>query len=113
MWDHAVEAVRNRGAHRTSRLVVGAEHEVVDDKLGATVEQLIERLLPVRGLKYVGLFDRHPRQLPTLPGERVAHPGQLLLSGQQRGARGLPLFASGDLMLGHGGLLSRPGCATI
>src|SRR2546421_745030 len=46
MWRQAVEAVRDRRAGRAARLVVRAEHEVVDEQLRAPVEQLAEAVAP-------------------------------------------------------------------
>ena len=61
--DHAVKSVRDRGVHRAAGLVARAEHEVVDQKLRAAVEQLRQRLLAVSGLERVLLLDPHPGKL--------------------------------------------------
>ena len=61
----------------------GAEHEVVDEELGATVEELGERLAPLVGLEDVRLLDPHPRQLPAEAGELIAALGVLLLEVEQ------------------------------
>src|SRR5712692_4683467 len=62
-------------------------------KLGAPVEQLGERLRTRVGVEAVLLFDRHPWQLATLPGELVARPRELLLARQQLLSGGVALLA--------------------
>ena len=54
------------GAQRTVRapgLVVGMEHEVVDDELTAAGEEVGERLLAVGAIEDVLLVDAFPRQV--------------------------------------------------
>jgi len=48
---------------------------VVDDQLGAPVEQLCQRLCSLVGVEAVLLFDRQPRQVAPLGGELVAAAG--------------------------------------
>ena len=55
-----IEVVRDRATHCAARLVDGAEHEVVDEQLRASVEELGQRLGPVVCLEAVLLLDRHP-----------------------------------------------------
>jgi hypothetical protein len=78
--EYAVEAVGGQRAGGASGLVVGAEHEVVNHELRAAVKQLRERSGPVGGLERVLLLDRHPRKLPALSGQLIAHPRELLLA---------------------------------
>jgi hypothetical protein len=61
--DGAVEAVRDRRAGRTACLVLGPEHEVVDEELRASPEEIGERRCPFVGLEPVALVDSNPRQL--------------------------------------------------
>ena len=75
-----VEVVRDRRADRAAGRVVRAEHEVVDEQLRATVEQLRERLGPVGGLEAVVLLDRHPGKLPALPRQLLVAAGELFSS---------------------------------
>jgi hypothetical protein len=89
-------------------LVARPEHEVVDEQLGAAVEELRQGLRAVVGVEAVLLLDPQPRQLAALPGQLVAHPGVLLLALQQLLAGSRPLLATHDLVLGHHALLS--GC---
>src|SRR5688572_3224032 len=79
----AVEPVRDRGAGRTARLVVGPEHEVVDEELRAPSEQICQRGAPFIRLESVLLVDPNPRQLLTSPCQLVAAPRQLLFRLEQ------------------------------
>ena len=82
----AVEPVRDRRAGRTSRRVVGPEHEVVDEELRAPAEEVRQRGAPFVGLESVLLVDPDPRQLLPPPRQLVAAPRQLLLLLEQRRA---------------------------
>ena len=62
------------GAARAAVLPVRVEHEVVDDQLGATLEQVDEARRPVRPVEHVVLLDLDHRQLAALDVERVASP---------------------------------------
>src|SRR2546426_3292487 len=77
------DGVGDRGADGAARLVRRAEHEVVDEQLRATVEELGERLRPRLGLEAVLLLDWHPGKLPPLPRELVAAAGGLFLLRRQ------------------------------
>ena len=70
---HAVDGVGARRAGRATGLVARAEHEVVDEELGATFEELRERPRALVGLEPVLLLDGDPGQLATLARELVAH----------------------------------------
>ena len=99
--DLGIERVRDRGADRAACLVGRPEHEVVDEQLGAAVEEIGERLRAVLGLEPVVLLDRDPRQLAPLPGQLVAAAGELLLLLQQLVALRLPLLLRADPVVGH------------
>ena len=75
----AVEAVGDRRAGRASRLVVGAEHEVIDQELRAAPEQVLERRGALRRCRTVVLVDAHPGQRLAQLGQLVAAVGQVLL----------------------------------
>src|SRR5918995_5311809 len=105
MRQDAVDGVRARRAHWAAGLVARAEHEVVDEELGATVEELRQVLRALVGLEPVPLLDRDPRQLAALPCELVAHPGVFLLASQQLLAGRLPFLAAADLVIRHRGCL--------
>jgi hypothetical protein len=77
--EQAVDGVGDRRVRRVPGLVAGAEHKVVDEQLGAPVEQLAEGLLAVVRVESVLLLHRDPRQLAPLPRElaasgQMAHP---------------------------------------
>src|SRR5438094_151255 len=93
-----IDRVGDRGADGAARLVCRAEHEVVDEQLRASVEELGERLRPRLGPEAVLLLDGHPGELPSLLRELVAAPGELLLLREQLVARGLPFLAGPDLV---------------
>ncbi len=83
---------------------VGTEHEVLDDKLAASVEQIGERLRAVGSVEHVVLFDLDPRQRAAFRAELVAQAGEFLFLAQQFLARGQPFIARDDLVL-HGSIL--------
>src|SRR6266436_3232669 len=58
----AVEAIRDRRTGRTTRRVVGPEHEMVDEELRAPSEEVCQRDTPFIGLESVLLVDPDPRQ---------------------------------------------------
>src|SRR3984893_673869 len=75
------------------RLVVGTEHEVVDQQLRAPAQELLQRPRPLGGLEEILLVDPYPRQLAPLACELIAHAGQLLLALEQLHASSEPLRA--------------------
>jgi hypothetical protein len=96
--DHAVEVVGDERAAGAARVLLvdpepEAEHEVVDEQLGAAVEELGQRLLPVVRLEDVLLLDRHPGQLLAPAGELVALPHVLLLGVEQLAPGRQPLLS--------------------
>jgi hypothetical protein len=70
---------------------------MVDEQLGAPVEQLAERLLAVVRVEAILLLHPHPRQLAPLPRELVAQPCVLLLVFEQPLPCLEPLFATSNL----------------
>src|SRR4029453_6702080 len=96
-----VQGVGDGGVDRVAGLVAGDENEVVDQQLGAAVEQLGQGPGSVVGVEAVGLVDRDPGQLPALERQLVAHPGVGLLALEQLVAGGLPLLRADNLVLGH------------
>src|SRR5262245_2166164 len=95
----AVEVVGPEGAVLAAHLPIRGEHEVVDGELAPRAEEPGERFLPARPLERVRLVDLFPRELATLAAELVAQPGELLLLGEERDARGEPLFVRNDRMI--------------
>src|SRR4051812_39397665 len=78
-----------------------AEHEVVDEQLGAPVEELRQGLLPVVRLEDILVLDRYPWQLLAPAGELVALPHVLLLGVEQLAPRRQPLLAGSCPVLRH------------
>jgi DNA-binding transcriptional ArsR family regulator len=79
---------------------------VVDEQLGAAIEELGQRLPPVVRLEDVFVLDRNPGQFPPLPGEFVALPHVLLLGSKQLLAGGVPLLPGPCPVLSHPASLS-------
>src|SRR3989449_8598464 len=96
-----VEAVRDRRAGRTPRLVVGPEHEVVDEELRAPSEEVCQRGAPLVGLESILLVDPNPRQLLPPPRQLLPPPRQLLLRLEQLEPRCEPLVTCPGHVLRH------------
>src|SRR5262249_3831865 len=88
------------GAALAAGFPFGAEHEVVDDELAATLEEVGERLPAARALEDVRLVDPDPRQRAPLSAELVAQPRALLLPGEEGRACGEPFLARDHLAIG-------------
>src|SRR5437016_2498630 len=99
MLEHAVEAVRDRGADRAAGLIVRSEHEVVDHELRSPLEQFAERARSRSGLERVVLLDADPRQFLPQASQLVTPTGVFLLEGQELVAGRDPLVALDDLVL--------------
>src|SRR5215218_8364749 len=95
-----IPEVRTSGAGPAR--VIGTEHDVVGEELGAPVEELGERLLPVLGVELVLLLNRNPGKLTPLLGRLAAELGVLSLELRKLIASRLPLLAGSDPVLGHG-----------
>src|SRR5205807_9134453 len=79
----AVEMVRPKRAMRATFLPARPEHEVIDEELALTAEQISERHLARRPLENVFLFDFDPGQLATLQVQFVAQFRELLFFNQK------------------------------
>src|SRR6476646_3176146 len=88
------------GAAEAAFLPIGAEHEMVDDQLAASFEEIGQCDLPVRTVENVLLVDFHPREGATLGGELIAHPGKAFFIGKMLFAGIKPFLARNDLMTG-------------
>src|SRR6266480_7842558 len=97
----AVEAVRDRRAGRTPSFVVGPEHEVVDEELRASPEEISEGRFSFVGLEAVLLVDSHPGQLLPPLRQLIAPPRQFLLGLEQLQPGRKPLFTCSSLMVSH------------
>jgi len=95
----AVEAIRDRRACRAATRVLGAEHEVVDEELRASIEEIGEGRSALVGLETVLLIDSNPRQLLPPLRQFVATSRQLLLGLEQLQACRKPLFTCSDLVI--------------
>src|SRR5204863_2020611 len=96
-----VEAVRDRRAGRAARGVVGPEHEVVDEELRASPEEVRQRSATLVGLESIRLVDSDPGQLLPPPRQLVAAPRELLLRLEQLEPRCQPLLTCSSLVLDH------------
>src|SRR5919106_6620469 len=105
MGQDRVDGICARRTHRTAGDVARAEHEVIDEELGATVEKLGQGTGAVVGVEAVLLVDRDPRKLAALSRELVAHSGVLLLPLQELVASRLPFLAGADPVIRHWRLL--------
>jgi len=94
-----VEIVCPEGAVLATLVPVGGEHEVIDDELAPTVEELGQRLPALRPVEDVLLLHLLPRQGAPLPGELVAKPRELLLLREEFPARLDPGLVRYDPML--------------
>src|SRR2546421_8503507 len=97
--DGAVEAVSDRRAGRTPSGVVGSEHEVIDEELRASSEEVSEGRRAFVGLEVVLLVDSNPGQLLAPLRQFVAPPSQGLLGLEQLQPGGKPLFTRSDLVI--------------
>src|SRR5881394_4658190 len=95
-----IDGVGDRGADGAARLIRRAEHEVVDEQLRPTVEELGERLRPGLGLEAVVLLYRHPGELSPLARQLVAAARELLLLREQLLAGRIELLLCADVVLG-------------
>jgi hypothetical protein len=72
---------------------------MIDDELASAVEELRQRLLPVRPLEHVILRDGLPRQIAPLLAQLIAQAGEFLLLQQQLLARLGPSLARHDFVM--------------
>lgn len=71
-------------------------HEVVDDELMATLEQVQQARLAVRTLEDIILLDQDHWQSAALGVQRITTTGEFLLLGEQLLARSEPLGSRHD-----------------
>src|SRR5438105_1719684 len=99
--ESALDMVDFERAADAALLPAGTEHEMLDDQLAAAVEQVGERLLALRTIEHIGLFDLDPWQVAPLRAQLVAQTGEFLFLGQMRLARGQPLLSRDNPMVHH------------
>src|SRR4029077_14687730 len=95
MRKQALDVVDFERAPDALARLAGPHHEVLDEELAATVEQLCERNLSGWSVKDVLLLDPDPRQRALFRVELVAQFGECFFFGEQSGARFEP-FAARD-----------------
>src|SRR5262249_13314639 len=76
------ELVGDHRAAVAADLLIWPEHEVVDEELPATVEQVDEGGLSARSVELVFLLDSHHRLAASLSRKGVALPRHRLLLGE-------------------------------
>jgi hypothetical protein len=99
--DEAVEAVRDRRANRTARVVLRPEHEVVHQQLRAPSKQVCERGAAFIRVEAVVLVDPDPGKLLAPPGKLVVASGQLLLGVEKLEPGRKPLLARSGHVVRH------------
>jgi hypothetical protein len=105
--DEAIEAVRDHRARRAPGLVVGPEHEVIDQQLRTPRKEIGERSAPCLGFKAVRLVDLDPWQRLAAARQLVAAPREFLLRCKQLEPLGQPGFTGrGGVCCGHACLRS-------
>src|SRR5688572_25344169 len=88
-------------------LVAWTEHEMVEQELASSLEEIGEALLAVGSFEDVAFLDSHARQASPLGGERVARAGGLFLFCSQLGERRFPGFFRDDRRQIHRAFLWR------
>src|SRR6476620_5571296 len=99
MQCRAVEMIGEKGAARAAFAPIRTEHEVIDDQLAASVEEIAENLLPRRRVEDIVLFEFDPGQCAPLSAELIAGLGERLLVCEMRLPRRDPFVAGYDLVL--------------
>src|SRR5258706_11270515 len=99
--DDVVEVVRPERAGRAALLPVGAEHEVIDDELALTREEIGERLLSLGAVEDILLLDFFPRECAAFAAQHVALAREGLLQREEFPARFHPLVVRNDAVRAH------------
>jgi hypothetical protein len=84
---------------------IGGKHEVIDDQLGAPVEEIGERKSAIRSLKLVGLFHALPGHRHSAARQRITLAREFLLGSEQFKARLQPFLVRDHFVVGHERLL--------
>ena len=99
MYENSFDMVNFQRATHALRYLPRPHHEMLDEKLAASVEKVSERHLPFWRVEDVILLDLHPGQGATLDGQFVAQSRELLFLAEQVLARNQPLFLRDDFVL--------------
>src|SRR5262245_6794090 len=97
----STEAIGDSGAGWAPRLVVRSEHEVVDEELRTSPEEVLQPGAPFIRVKSVILFDPNPRQFLPPSCQLVAAPRQFLFRLEQVESGLQPLVTCCDRVFGH------------
>src|ERR1700728_896715 len=106
MRQRAIDMVREEGATGAARLPAGSQHEMIDDQLMTSVEQVGEGLAAFRRVENIVLVQLDPWESLPRGAYLVAQPSFFFFLLHQRLAGGQPFFAGNDGML-HGTSWSR------
>src|SRR5216683_3871763 len=101
MNKNAVDMIELERTADASLAPIRAEHEMLDDQLTASAEQIGEGFLPVGPVEDVSLLHLYPGQCAPLRAQPVAQAGELLFLAQEFGTGRQPLFLRDDRMLLH------------
>src|SRR5262249_14883529 len=101
----AVEIVGPERARLASLFPIGAEHEVIDDQLGAPVEEIGERKGAIRPLELVGLFHPLPGHRHSAARQRIPLAREFLLGSEQFKASLQPFLVRDHFVVEHERLL--------
>ena len=93
MLAHRVNVVAHQGTAVADVLGPECQHEMIDGKLAAAIEEFGKRPLPVHAFKDIGLVDFDRWKLAARRPDRVELTGQLLLPGQELPARREPFLS--------------------
>jgi len=102
----AVDLIRQQRTAGAALHPVETKHEVIDDKLTASVEQLRECHRTVDAFEDIVLLDFDPGQCTALLRQAVPLARPCLLFREKRAPRLDPLLFRDDFMLGHDDLRS-------
>src|SRR4029077_13124867 len=92
----AIEMIRQVRTALATLLPAWAEHEMIDNQLAATVEEIGQRFFAIRSVENIRLADVSPWQFASMPAHFVAQPSQFLLASEQILARDQPLASRHD-----------------
>jgi hypothetical protein len=92
----AVDVVGLERTAVAARFPIGVKHQMMDDELTASIEQVGERHLALGRVEDIVLLELDPGQGAPLGAQAVARPHVLLLLDQKRLARSEPFVLRHD-----------------
>src|ERR1700681_4728257 len=90
MHDRTVERIGQERATRAPLFPFRTKHEVINDELAPSPEEIGDRLPAARPIENVVLLNPLPRQRAPLPAEFIAQPREFLFLTQEFFAGGQP-----------------------